>query len=140
MKRKLPYLFFILFFGACSPKVSYVGNSYPATQSVEVFVVESAITKPYAVIGRGYPVHAVARRSSRVPEKMMNQAVKKAKKIGADAVFFYNYYILRDGTFIQTSSVFQQDTVRRVTTARSNTSIVNNVVTQKQEILFLKYK
>lgn len=140
MKQILLYLISGLILMGCGPAISYVGSSSQPTEKVDVFVNESAIKRPFDIIGKGYPDIRFTWPAANLPEKLMNQAVKKARKMGADAVFFYDYFLLQDGKFINTSTVAKTDTATQTTTVNNSISVLNNAITERQEIFFLKYK
>lgn len=116
-----------------------MGIKYPPTQKVDVFVTEAAIKKQYTIIGKGYVSSAGNFYNSNYQTRIQNLAITKAKAAGADAVFFYDYYVTQNGTFISSTNQISKDSTTGTISSKTNTSIINNAITQKQEILFLKY-
>jgi hypothetical protein len=130
-----PYLL-ILFFSACTPaKVSYVGSTNTPTQKVDVFVDESAIKRKYEVIGKGYVEPNW--RGQLQQERILEKAIEKAKKNGADAVFFKETYIVTSGSNISTQS--RADSVGKSLITNSNTAVSPVYGYFHKELLFLKY-
>lgn len=129
----IPALFLTVLLISCGalPTVRYVGSSYaPTGKEIDVYVDPSAIKRPYAIIGKGYP-HA----SLNNPERIQHYAVEQARKHGADAVLFLDNIYFNEQTAIRTTNTF--DTAGRKT--RSST-IAGPVISREQEIRFLKYE
>lgn len=121
---------------ACTPtRFSYVGSTAPPTQKVDVYVEESAIKRKYEIIGKGYPEPNWKGETN--PEKILAKAIEKAKKNGADAIFFKETYLLSNGTSINTHS--RADSLGKSLHTQSST-IINPVSGYfHKEILFLRY-
>lgn len=113
--------------------LDYLGNSFPATDSVTVFVESSAIEKPYAVIGKGYIKSGTL---GVVPVRyLQTESVAKAKQHGADAVLIQDYVLPVTGL----NTVTHTDSLGRETVTVGNTT-VRQYGSQRFTILFLKYK
>jgi hypothetical protein len=124
-------------FYACTPKVNYVGQRYPAVTEVKVYVDERAVDKPYTVIGRGYTETLRAWPYNRMPEKIQAKAVATAKKNGADAILFRDVLWLGNGTSINSSSRTDSLPGAVITTSSTHIGPVNS---RETEILFLKFR
>src|SRR5215213_1752223 len=101
--RKIYPLLILFVFASCSTGVKYLGTSYPPTTKVDVFVSESAVKKPFEIIGKGY-VNGIQPSV----EVIQRQAVEKAKLNGADAVVIEDYYLVD-----KTSSIATTDSLKR---------------------------
>jgi hypothetical protein len=121
---------------ACTPKVNYIGQRYPAVTDVKVYVDERAVDRPYTVIGRGYAEIAQTWPYNRMPEKIQAKAIATAKKNGADAILFRDVLWLNNGTSINSSSRTDSLPGAVVTTSSTQIGPVNN---RETEILFLKF-
>ena len=81
------YILFCLAFLSCSgPTIHYLGDTYPASTSIELFYDVKEVKKEYKVMGRmtndkfmEYDI-----------ELIKNKMIEKAKLVGADAVIFYD--------------------------------------------------
>lgn len=138
--KKIYFLLVPLFIFSCSPsKIDYVGSKGSPTRKVDVFVDEQAITRPYDIIGKGYErtTWGVIKK-----EKILEKAVEKAKKNGADAVFFKETWITAPGTKINVYSRTDSlpNPVMKGTETHSTTSVMPVSGYWRNEILFLKYK
>jgi hypothetical protein len=131
--RYIYFSFAVILFLSCSTKIRYVGNTYPATNKVEVFVTEKSIKQPFDYIGKGY----VAGFGPKNPEKIAAKSIQKARKMGADAILINDYYMPYTGTAINT--VYTTDTVSRGI-VRTGTTTVSPTVTTGYQILFVKYR
>jgi len=69
---------------SCGPTIYYLGEEYGRTRVVQVFYDEHRIVEPYTVIGR--MTHDQKKRYE--PEQIKKQMIRKAKKMGADALVF----------------------------------------------------
>jgi hypothetical protein len=127
------YLLSIALFTSCTPTLNYLGNSYEPTKSVDVYVDESAITKEYTIMGKGY-VHFY---SEAVPESIQQKAISKAKQKGADAVLFKDYFVPVAQTQSRTRT--KKDSTGGVTVSISNPTQVQNA-SPEVVVYFLKYK
>ena len=116
---KKHYIIICLFVSAisCATKVSYIGNTFPPTTMVEVFVDESSIKNAYDIIGKGY----IKRSTFSKIENIQLKAVEKAKKNGADAILIKDYYVPNTGTAINTTT--QIDSVGKGVIAIGQTTV-----------------
>jgi hypothetical protein len=138
MKNIYPVFILSLFICSCSAvSFSYVGSSYIPTKNVDVYVDEAAINRAYTIIGKGYP-EPTWRGVKPKQEKILTMAIAKARKNGADAIFFKEVFIPSPSTNIQTFS--QIDSVNRGLATRSTTTISPSYGFFHQELLFLKYQ
>ena len=73
----------------CTPRISYLGESYPPSQQqpIEVFYDEEQITQPYQVIGSLVNEGSGAFVTQ---EKVQQAIVDEAASVGADAVVFHD--------------------------------------------------
>lgn len=136
---KLRYFIFLtVFLSACGTttkpfsRIDYMGNSYPATDSVTVFVDPSAIEKPYTIIGKGFVKPSAL--GWQPLEKVQADAVKKAKENGADAVLIQDHLLpVGYNTVVHTDSMGNGVlTLGNATAAQAGT--------RNFTFLFLKYK
>jgi hypothetical protein len=134
---KQPYtLFIFVLFVSCSSKISYVGSKNEPTRKIDVYVDGNAIKHSYDIVGKGYADRF--NLGFQHQDKLMKAAIKKAKANGADAVWFREYYIYSDGTYINGTT--RVDTIYRGVTYSSNSRVLNNPATLVRDILFIKYK
>lgn len=139
MKQIYTLCLFVILFSSCSfkgTKVNYVGSKNSPTEKVDVYVDESAIKKQYEIVGKGYLQTPVWRQN--VQEKLLEKAIEKAKKNGADAIFYKEVFIPTPGTNISTYS--QTDSLNKGLITKTNTSISPTYGYFHKELLFLKYK
>ncbi len=125
---------------SCTTQLSYVGNKFPATSTIDVYVNEAAIKKPYTIVGKGY---LESRMFYSTPfknkEQIMQATIKKAKQYGADGVFFFQYIVLQDGRSINSTTTTTKDSTNNSIKSNTNSVVINNVASQQEEILFIKY-
>lgn len=126
----------ILFYSCNMAKVHYIGSKNNPTQKVDVFVDEAAIKKPYEIIGKGYA--QASWRSRNDQEKILEKAIEKARKNGADAIFYKEIFIPATGTNINTYT--RTDSLEKSLVTNSNTSVSPVYGYFHKEMLFLKYK
>ncbi|MES2882567.1 MAG: hypothetical protein V4676_10490 [Bacteroidota bacterium] len=119
---------------SCGVSIAYLGNQYEKTSKVDVFVDGSAIKKPFTIIGKGYEDQRVG--YGYAIEKVQEEAIKKAKEKGADAILFQDYYLSQPG-YGYTSVTTADSIQRRVITTTSSQS--KPIVSSGRTILFLKY-
>ena len=131
---KIYSLFLSVTFCSCftSRHIHYLGNSFPPTKHVEVYVDASAIRKPYTIIGKSYVDRTHLLSSN---ERIQQAAIEKAKQKGADAILFQDYTVI-SGNTIQT--VTKSDSMGRSSIGFKTTAI-SPVETERLDILFLKY-
>jgi PBP1b-binding outer membrane lipoprotein LpoB len=137
MKNVYLIYFLAVIISSCSAaKFRYVGSKNPPVQKVDVYVDERSIKKQYDIVGKGYAEPNWMRKLDQ--EKMLEMAIEKAKKNGADAIFFKETFIPTPGTAVNTHT--QTDTLGKSVITSSNTSIMPVYGYLNKEILFLKYK
>ncbi|HEX7904250.1 MAG TPA: hypothetical protein VF487_10245 [Chitinophagaceae bacterium] len=125
---------FIIFLTSCTAKIRYIGKSFSPTKSIEVYVTEQSIKRPFEYIGRGY-VGGIGGQNN--PNKIQQKAEKLGREKGADAVLITDYYILNtEGVHI--TSTYRTDSIapRAVTTGNTFVSPTSG---SGYNILFLKY-
>jgi len=69
---------------SCGPTIYYLGEEYGRTRVVQVFYDEQRIDVPYRVIGR----LTNDQKKQYEPDQIKKQMIRKAKKVGADALVF----------------------------------------------------
>lgn len=111
---------------------SYLGKSYPATDSVDEYFDSSDVKKPYTVMGRAELI-----KGFRSLQKTQQRIIKLAKQKGADAVIFYSEEEVY-GTS-SSSGVSVNGKKKDKTTASSNTTTTDMKQT-KIKATFLKYE
>lgn len=127
--RKLYSPLFLILFTACGTQVRYLGSNYSVTESVDVFVTQSSVKKPFEIIGKGYIQHRVGPEPS--VEIIQRKAVEKAKANGANAVVIEDYFLVDNTSSISTRA----DSLKRIKVAETNPAISSGFT-----ILFLRYK
>ena len=133
---KISFSYSLLFIlSACTTQLNYLGTAYAPTEKVDVYVDQSAIDKPYRIIGKGFMKNSP--HLNWTVEKMQQRAVEKAKQKGADAVLIYDYYILNPGTSINT--VFHTDSIGMGVVSVGGSSVIQNSYSGFN-IIFLKYE
>jgi hypothetical protein len=127
--RKIYAPFILIFFASCFTQVNYLGTSFPQTKKVDVFVSQSAVKKPFEIIGKGYVnSHGIPEPSVEV---IQQKAVEKAKLKGANAVVIEDYYLVDKTSTIITKT----DSLKRTQTNADTNPAVSTGFT----ILFLRY-
>lgn len=137
MKKIYPCIVSMLLLSSCfsGSRIEYVGAKSPATENVDVYVDEKAITRSYTIMGKGnLQLSRLGRNNS---EKLMAMAIQKARENGADAIFYRETFVSSPGTNIVTHS--HSDTAGRGINTVSNASISQNPGYFRTEILFLRY-
>ncbi|HEY0042627.1 MAG TPA: hypothetical protein VGB71_18260 [Flavisolibacter sp.] len=136
MKQVYTALFLSIVFTSCVTRISYLGSSSTPTQNVDVYVDASAIKRPYTIVGKAFPEYAGYSQWLNKTDKLQEKVVEVARKKGADAVLFQDYYVQHGGTNIY--SVTRTDTLNKavVTTTSGSVAPIAGVT---REILFLKY-
>jgi hypothetical protein len=137
MKNFYIICFVAIIISSCSAaKFRYVGSKYSPVQKVDVYVDERSIKKQYDIVGKGYVEPNWMHKLDQ--EKMLEMAIEKAKKNGADAIFFKETFIPTPGTTVNTHT--QTDTLGKSVITSSNTSVMPVYGYLNKEILFLKYR
>ncbi|HEV7331207.1 MAG TPA: hypothetical protein VGN63_09220 [Flavisolibacter sp.] len=116
---------------SCTPTISYLGNTYQPTKDVDVYVDESAISKEYTIMGKGYVESLIGT----ISEKIQKKAINKAKQKGADAVLFKDYFV--PATQSQTRT--RKDSSGGITVSINNPTPVQSA-SPEVIVFFLKYK
>jgi hypothetical protein len=137
MKKIYPLL--LVFLTACSKvKIIYVGNEAKPVSHLDVFIDETLINRPYEVMGLAKGNITAPWLGKDYDEEIAKKAIERAKKCGADAILFSNYYNkLYTPENRQESKVVYTDT--SITRTASQKTIPSPMSTGRQ-ILFLKYK
>jgi hypothetical protein len=136
MKQIYTALLLSSVFSSCVTRINYLGNTFTPTDKVDVYVDASAIKRPYTIVGKGYPDYVGYGGVFGSTDKLQEKVVQVARKKGADAVLFQEYYVQHDGSNFYSTS--RTDSVERgvVTATRGS---VTPVVSAGRYILFLKY-
>jgi hypothetical protein len=95
MKKHIFTLLAIVLIVSCTPKISYLGDSYPPTYEVDMYFDEKDIERDYKVIG-------LARNEGDELEiddldAIRKSMLKKAREVGADAILFISIAENREG-------------------------------------------
>jgi hypothetical protein len=133
------YTFFILSFLllSCTPaKLSYIGSKQNPTQKVDVYVDESAIKRSYVIIGKGYLQPNWQGKIDQ--EKMLALAIAKAKRNGADAIFYRESFIQSPSSTLSTVSV--TDTIASGVYNQTKGTITQSLGYVRTDVLFLQYR
>lgn len=136
MKQVYTLSILSLFIFSCGVRINYLGSESMPTTDVDVYVDASAIKKPYTIVGKGFPDYLMYSRINNSTEKLQQKAMEIARKKGANAILFQDYYLQQNGVNI--SSVSTTDSVGKGVVSTSNSSITPVVATGRN-ILFLKY-
>jgi nucleotide-binding universal stress UspA family protein len=138
MKKTLLLPVLIVLICSCSPKLVYVGGHYGRSETVDVFVDEANIKKDYEIIGTGTPDLSYTLAGKNYDEIIVEKAVEKAKKHGADAVLFKNYFIKPIAPVHQQQSqtIYTDTSIYR----KSSQTVQLPPQSTGRQILFLKYK
>jgi len=132
---KLLYLFYVIIFTSCATRLHYLGNSFPESQSVDVYVDPSSIQKPYTIMGKGFIKQGLY--SVNYIKHIQPLAVAKAKQKGADAVLIQDSYVPAATTDLHT--MLRTDSLSKGTVTVGNAT-VQQLSEQQFTVLFLKYK
>jgi hypothetical protein len=136
--KKIYALLFILLPACTNVRVVYVGGQEKPVNHVDIFMDEALIKKPYEIMGVAKGTIGAYWPGRDYDEKIAKKAIERAKKNGADAILFSNYYNkLYTPETRQESKVVISDT--SVNRTASQKTIPSPMSTGKQ-ILFLKYK
>ncbi len=127
-----PSLAFLFF--SCGTSIQYIGQTFPSTKNIEVFISEKSIKFPFEYIGKGY---ITGYSYFRGPEKIMKKARAKGLEKGADAVLISDYYIPNTGG-TSINSIYKTDSIGKGTITVGNTTI-RPTSTSGYNILYLKY-
>lgn len=131
--KKIYLLFYSIALFSCSSKIRYIGQKFPETKNVDVFISENSIHKNYELVGQGYPnIFGMYSR----PDKLQHLAEKLARKKGVDAVIISRYYLPNTGQSI--NSVYRTDSLGKTAITTGNTTI-SPLSSSGYTILFAKY-
>ena len=95
MKIKLFLLCFLFGVISCTPRISYLGDSYGRTTKVDVYYDQGDIDREYKVIGLARNEGDDLERDDL--QSIKTEMIKKAKEVGADAILFISVAENRDG-------------------------------------------
>jgi hypothetical protein len=136
MKTLYPLLVAMTFFASCGVRISYLGSSLAPTKHVDVYVEASAIKKPYTIIGKGYPANFAYGALINTPGKLQKKVVETARKKGADAVLFQDFYLQERGTNFYSAT--RTDSAGNGVIATTSGAL-GPVITAGRNIYFLRY-
>jgi hypothetical protein len=126
------YLALIMIESSCTSSLEYIGAYFPPTKNVDVFVSESAIKKPYDIVGKSVvPNRLIGLRL----EKMQSRAIVKARQKGADAILIMDYFV---DDWYHLKGISRIDSLSNGTKSVSNHRIQGSPF-ENFEILYLKY-
>ena len=129
----LLFLLLTIVLSSCS-KIGYIGQSYTATNKIEVYISEGAIKKPFQYIGKGYLVGNPGLINH---DRIQKMAEELGKKKGADAVLITDYMSANTaGTTITTVNTTDSSFSG---TTHTGTTVVSPSVVNNFNILFIKY-
>jgi hypothetical protein len=132
---KLFYTALVIFFASsCATRLHYIGNSFPESQDVDLYVDASAIQKPYTIVGKGYIKEGIG--SLNYIKRIQPLAINKARQKGADAVLIQDFYTPPAADL---HTLLRTDSVGQGTVTVGNTT-VQQASFQNFTVLFLKYK
>lgn len=87
----------VLFFISCSPQINYLGESYAPSSKIDIYFDEGDIRQDYKVMG--LMTSDNVDNPFATLEKIKEKMVEKAKKNGADALWFINLVGLPSNDF-----------------------------------------
>jgi hypothetical protein len=85
-KYVLPLVMMFFFMTACTPRISYLGDSYSPTYDVDVFYDENDVEKDFRVIGLARNEGDEIERDDL--QSIREEMIKKARSVGADGIIF----------------------------------------------------
>ena len=92
--KTISFLALWAFLASCTPRVFYLGDTYPTSQStIEVFYDEGQIKRPYEIIGSLTSSDGSMWPSQSAQGHVQRAMIDQAKAIGADAVVFHDIEI-----------------------------------------------
>lgn len=127
----------VTFFASCGMRIGYLGNTSTPTNHVDVYVEESAIKRPFTVIGKGYPEFLGLGEGINSLDKLQKKAVGIARQKGANAVLFKDYYVPGEGSNFYSATRIDSVGKGVVTTTSGS---VRPTVTPGRIIYFLRYE
>lgn len=140
MKRAFFALVLLILLSGCA-SISYLGDTFPPTQHVDLFFSESDIEKDYRVIGR-MEATADADELLYSTDKFTRAILKKAAEKGADAVVILDFGKVTTGVNASRDRTeTTEETSRGGTVTREHESVSNSVEQKRRvEALVLKYR
>ena len=134
MKHMYTALVLSTIFTSCAMRIDYLGTASAPTDNVDVYVDQSAIKRPFTIIGKGYPRELGSAFNS--TDKLQRKATEIARKKGAHAILFQDYYVQQEGSkFFSTSRI---DSVGKGVVA-TTTGSVSPAISTGRTIFFLRY-
>ena len=121
-------------FTSCAMRIDYLGGVSTPANNVDVYVDPSAIKRPYTIIGKGYPSQFGTMFKS--TDKLQRKATEIARKKGANAILFQDYYVQHEGTNFYSAT--RVDSVGKGVVTTTSGSVSPTVSTGRN-ILFLRY-
>lgn len=137
MKKIYLLLLAVFILGCYSTTIQYIGKSYKPGIDPEVFVVESEITKPYSIIGRGYIKVGAPSFHGINWNQVQKEAIKTGWQHGADAVLIIQQNAINPLPAVQTYGSIDSVGRRLQTFSRTEAYYPLSIW---HDILFLKYK
>jgi hypothetical protein len=150
MKTILFFLFLATCFTSCSvfkksndPKsqskrsnIYYFGNTYAATEKIDVYFNENSIRKSFIIMGKV----GLEYNNYYSQQKIYDLYMEKAKEKGADGILVVDNSYIKKGTAINTTTETRIDTIFNKKTSNSSTSIEQDQLIKSEEYYFIKYQ
>ena len=83
----------LLALAGCSPKIDYVGETYPPTTHVALFFKAADVARPYKVMGKAIVTASEGSEASKMQETLLTEARAR----GADAVLVERFGTVKTG-------------------------------------------
>ncbi len=140
MRRAIFMPVLLILLSGCA-SISYLGDTFPPTQHVDLFFSESDVEKEYRVIGR-MEATADADELMYSTDKFTQAILKKAAEKGADAVVILDFGKVTTGVNASRDRTeTTEETNRGGTVTREHESVSNSVEEKRRvEALVLKYR
>lgn len=129
---RFSFLLTVIVLASCT-KIDYVGESYPATNQVDIYLSVESVEREYTIMG-----HMLATADDMVSaSKMQDKMVKKAKEKGADGIIILGLERYQSGERTSWSETTKEKDGKTRTSGSSSTS-----ADEKKEIkaTLIKYK
>lgn len=137
LRNFTPVLLLLIFIlSSCSSKIGYIGQSYTATDKIDVYISDRAISQPFQYMGKGYLVKQPYALTTSYG-KIQRMAESLGKKKGADAVLITDYHIPNTGGATITT-VNRTDSIGNGI-VQTGTAVVQPSSASGFNILFIKY-